>query len=148
MQQIRFKDFDKLKEMLSKVELFSEFSRYDLPKVAELCDNVQFFNQDEPIINKGVVDDSFFILLSGTARVCKSLDSESLFTLEPGCIFGEISFLSNTERTKYIIANENVFALQITSKMLQSLEPEMRDRIKDYLIQKLVGRIIALESDS
>ena len=34
MQQIRFNDLDKLKEMLSKVELFKEFSRYDLPKVA------------------------------------------------------------------------------------------------------------------
>lgn len=109
---------------------------------------MQFFTQDETIINKGEIDDSFFILLSGTARVCKSLTSESLFTLEPGFIFGEISFLSNTERTKYIISNENVFALQITTKMLQSLEPEMRDRIKDYLIQKLVGRIIALESDA
>lgn len=148
MQQIRFNDLDKLKEMLSKVELFKDFSRYELPKVAELCDNVIFYSVNEPIINKGELDESFFILLSGNARVSESLTSDSLFTLEPGCIFGEISFLSKTERTKYIIANENVFALKISSRMMQSLEPEIRERIKDFLIQKLVGRIIQLESGS
>lgn len=148
MQQVRFDDIDKLKEMLSKVELFEDFSRYDLPKVAELCNNVLFFSQDESVIEKGEVEDSFFVLLSGTARVSENFTSESLFTLEPGFIFGEISFLSKTERTKYVIANENVFVLEITGKMLQSLEPDMRDRIKDYLIKKLVGRIIQLESDS
>lgn len=148
MQQVRFDDSDKLKEMLSKVELFEDFSRYDLPKVAELCNNVLFFSVDEPIIEKGEMDDSFFVLLTGTARVCETLTSESLFTLEPGFIFGEISFLSNTERTKCVITNDNSFVLQLTGKMLQNLEPDMRDRIKDFLIKKLVGRIIQLESDS
>jgi len=148
MYQIRFNDFDKLKELLSKVELFNEFSRYDLPKIAELCDNIQFYEAEERIINKGDIDDSFFILLSGSARVCKDMNGESVFTLEPGFIFGEISFLSQTERTKYIIANERSFALNITRKNLQSLEPDIRDRIKDYLIQKLVKRIVRIEAES
>ena len=148
MHQIRFNDLDKLKELLSKVELFNEFSRYDLPKVAELCDNVQFYEEHERIINKGDSDESFFILLSGSARVCKDLEGDSVFTLEPGFIFGEISFLSNTERTKYVIANERSFALNITRQKLQSLEPDMRDRIKDFLIQKLVKRIVSMESGS
>jgi len=148
MQQIRFKDFDKLKGLLSKVELFEDFSRYDLPKIAELCDNIQFYEENERIINKGDSDDSFFILLSGSARVVKEAAGESVFTLEPGFIFGEISFLSNTERTKYVIANERSFALNISRIKLDSLKPDMRDRIKDYLIQKLVKRIISIESGS
>ena len=148
MQQIRFNDFDKLKELLSKVELFNEFSRYDLPKIAELCDNIQFYEEGERIINKGDSDESFYILLSGTARVCKEAQGESLFTLEPGFIFGEISFLSKTERTKYVIANERSFALNISRRQMQSLKPDMRDRIKDFLIQKLVQRIISIEAAS
>ncbi len=148
MQQIRYNDFDKLKELLSKVELFNEFSRYDLPKIAELCDNIQFYDEEEIIIFKGEKDDSFFILLSGSARVCKELAGETFFTVEPGFIFGEISFLTNTERTKNVIANEQLFALNISRKKLESVEPVIRERIKDFLIQKLVQRIISIESAS
>ena len=148
MRCIKFNDFDKLKELLSKVELFNEFSRYDLPKVAELCDNVQFFEPEEVIIEKGAVDESFYILLAGTAKVSKTRNSESLFTLEPGCLFGEISFLSHTARTQYVVANDNVFALNINRKMLENLEPEIRERIKDFLIQKLVNRIQQIEAAS
>ena len=146
MRCIKFDDIDKLKELLSKVELFNEFSRYDIPKIAGLCDNIHFFDPDEVIIEKGKIDESFFILLAGTARVSKTLNGESVFTLEPGCIFGEISFLSRTERTSYVTANENVFALNISSKMMQALEPDIRERIKDYLIIKLVNRIQQIES--
>lgn len=146
MRCIKFDDFDKLKELLTKVELFNEFSRYDIPKIAGLCDNIQFFDPEEVIIEKGKIDESFFILLAGTARVTQTMMGESVFTLEPGCIFGEISFLSHSERTSYVIANENVFALNISRKMMQTLEPDIRERVKDYLILKLVHRIKQIES--
>ena len=148
MQSVRFNDLDKLKDLLSKVELFEDFSRYDIPKIAELCQNVQFYGAEEIIIEKGKKDDSFFILLTGSARVCKSPSSESLFTIEPGFIFGEISFLSNTERTKYVVANDQAFALEISRTMLDTLEHEMRDRIKDFLINKLVKRVLQIESET
>lgn len=147
MRCIRFDNSAKLKELLSKVEMFRNLPQLDLPKIAGLCDNVQFFDPGEVIIRKGEVETNFFILLAGTARVSESMDLDSILTLKPGSLFGEISFLCNTQRTKNVIANDNVFALSISRKMLQRLQPAIRDRIKDCLIEKLVQRIREIEGN-
>ena len=135
----------KKKELLAKVEIFEGFNRFEIAQIAEACQKISYYDADESIIVQETLGDCFFILLSGTARVCQGDDPKSLFTIEAGAIFGEIAFLSGTVRTKHIIANENCFILELSHHMLRTLDAEVRERIKDKLIEKLVGRIISIE---
>lgn len=142
MKSIKFDDWNQRRELLEKIDLFREFSRFDIPKIAELYHHIIFFEKNERIIRQGATDNCFYILLSGSVRVCKDDDPKSIADLVAGEFFGEISFLSNSLRTRHIFANEKSFALRVTGEMLDDLEIELREKIKDKLIDKLVQRIM------
>ena len=142
MKSIKFDDWGQRKDLLEKIELFRDFSRFEIPKVAVLYDHIVFFEKNERIIRQGATDNCFYILLTGGVRVCKDDDPKAIANLEAGDFFGEISFLSNSLRTRHIFANEKSFALKVTSEMLNNLEIQLREKIKDKLIDKLVQRIM------
>jgi CRP/FNR family transcriptional regulator, cyclic AMP receptor protein len=148
MRSIKFLDLDKKRDLLAKVEIFQDFNRFEIPRIAELCNNIMYYEEGESIIKQGTVGDCFYILLSGSAKVCTADDPISLFELEAGSIFGEISFLSGTERTKDVVANEKSFILEVSQAMMMLLKPDIREKIKDKLIEKLVARVIRIEGDS
>ena len=142
MKSIKFDDWDKRKDLLEKIDLFRDFSRFEIPKVASLYSHIVFFDKNERIIRQSATDNCFYILLNGSVRVCKDDDPKAIATLDSGEFFGEISFLSNRLRTRHIFTNEKSFALRVTSDMLEHLEIELREKIKDKLIDKLVKRIM------
>jgi CRP/FNR family transcriptional regulator, cyclic AMP receptor protein len=142
MKTIKYDDWDQKRDLLEKIDLFRGFSRFDIPKVAVLYDHVILFEQHERIIRQGANDKCFYILLSGSVRICKNDGPESLVDLSPGQFFGEISFLSKNRRTRHVFANKKSFVLKVTNAMLSKLDVALRERIKDKLIEKLVERIM------
>ena len=142
MKNVRYDDWDQKKELLEKLELFQDFSRFDIPKIASLYHNVIYFEKNERIIREGSNDKCFYILLSGSVRVCKGDDPQPISHLFPGEFFGEISFLSNSRRTRHIFTNEKVFVLKVTESMMETLDSRLREKIKDKLIAKLIKRIM------
>ena len=142
MKSVKYVDWDRKRQLLEKLDLFKDFSRFDIPKVAELYDQILFFNKNERIIRQGASDDCFYILLSGSARVCKGDNPETIVNIQAGDFFGEISYLSRSRRTRHVFANEKTFALKLTHEMLDRLEAEIREVIKDKLMNKLVERVV------
>ena len=46
MKSIKFDDWNQRRELLEKIDLFREFSRFDIPKIAELYHHVVFFEKN------------------------------------------------------------------------------------------------------
>jgi signal-transduction protein with cAMP-binding, CBS, and nucleotidyltransferase domain len=145
MQNIKFLDIERKRELLSKVDVFADFTPFEIPRIAEICSNITYCDQGEKLIVQGSHGDCFYILLSGSVSVFAGNETSGLFLLKAGAIFGEIAFLSGTARTRHVVANEEAFVLRVTQDMLKRLPPEMREKIKDKLIEKLVERIQVIE---
>jgi CRP-like cAMP-binding protein len=145
MQDLKIIDLDKKKELFSKVELFDDFNRFEVANIAETFKIITYCDAGEKLIVQGTKGDCFYILLSGTVKITEGDDGDALFVLEAGGIFGEIAFLSGTARTRHVVANEKVFVLKVTQEMLKELDSEIREKIKDQLIKKLVNRILQIE---
>ena len=142
MQNVKYDDWNQKRELLEKIDLFQDFSRFDIPKVADIYHHILMFEKNERIIRQGASDKCFYILLTGSVRVTKGEDPLALIDLHSGEFFGEVSFLSNNKRTRHVFANEKAFVLRLTKKMLDNLDGSMREKIKDKLIEKLVERIV------
>ena len=63
--------------------------------------------------------------------------------MEPGDVFGEIAFLSNSPRTTDVKACEVCILMVIDRAMMAGLRVDIREKIKDQLINKLVQRILS-----
>ena len=94
-------------------------------------------------MKKGSEERSFYILLSGTVEVMNKVGDEAIFDLSPGEFFGEISFLTSTPRTSSVRAKEVCILIKIDQVLMGNLRAEMREKIKDQLIEKLVKRIVS-----
>lgn len=80
-------------------------------------------------------------MLCGKAVVTKELNETELYTLYPNDIFGEISFLTNSNRTANVIAVEDTITLEFDNEILDSLGSTTREKIKDKLLFNLISRI-------
>jgi CRP-like cAMP-binding protein len=79
--------------------------------------------------------------VEGEVRVVKGKKEIKLETLTVGDFFGEYAFLTNTERTTSIVANNLVIVFKINKDLFDHLESETREKFKDYIIKRLVERL-------
>ena len=134
-------NMEKMLDIVKRLNFFSQFTEFE--RKAILFNNTEtcVFKENERIILKGEFDAALFILLAGKAKVTLDDTDKSVATLEPGDIFGEMSFLTDAARTTNIIALDDVVALKIDNAVLGKLSVEIRERIKDKVIERLIERI-------
>lgn len=130
------------REYLDRIPLFKGFSSLEKDAISRL-EGAQFirFENQEYIIHEGDHDDSFFILLKGSANVFKAPLPDPVATLKGGEIFGEIAFLSPRTRTATIRADGELIALRFNRTMLQHLTCDLREKIKDRLVVVLIEHL-------
>lgn len=125
---------------MGKVAFFDNFSTYEKKRLAG---NIAFFGRyraGQRLIKEGDSDTSFFILLSGTVAVLKQ--GTPLINLGTGEFFGEMAFLTNEVRqTSVVAAEDDVIALQVDQDLMKRLSADIREKIKDQIINKLVERL-------
>ncbi|MGN7612876.1 cyclic nucleotide-binding domain-containing protein [Magnetococcales bacterium HHB-1] len=132
-----------LVKLISKLPLFARFSMSEKRRIAGLNHIFIRYAKDEHIVNENERSDSFFIMIRGTARVTKNVaPNKVLAVIQPGQIFGEMAYLSTGVRLSNVVANEtNVIAMRLDRRTLRHLTHDVREQIKDGLIQILVARI-------
>ena len=86
-------------------------------------------------------ENAFYIIVEGDVKVVKGEDEIEIAKLREGDFFGEFAFLTNTERTASIIAEGLVIVFKIDKELFDDLEPETREKFKDYIIKRLVERM-------
>jgi CRP/FNR family cyclic AMP-dependent transcriptional regulator len=110
---------------LGGVPLFEGLSKKQMKQVAELAEIARFM-AGASIVKQGVIGDSFYVVLTGQAKVVAN--GRTLHRLLPGDHFGEISLLDGGERTASVVAETPMTLLEITQKQFFSMltkDPEI-----------------------
>ena len=108
---------------------------------AKIDHSVLTFKKDEIIIQQGQECSSLYLLVKGSVLITKKGHAVPLCKLTPGAIFGEMSFFSKKPRHSNVIASESVTVVQMDDNFFSSIDPDIRDKIKNYLIELLVNRL-------
>lgn len=126
-------------KLLDKTPFFAKFSTYEKKRVAG---NNSCFEKHGPgikIIKDGTRDTSFYILIEGEVQVEKK--KAPIAALPAGEFFGEMAFLTGAARNTDIIAQVPCVTIRIDQELLNRLSAEIREKIKDQIISKLVERL-------
>ena len=128
-------------ESMNRTDFFTAFSDEEKREIITSYTPVCMFGKNESIIKQGTDDTFFYILLTGSARAIKNDVSLPFAEYGPGDSFGEISFLTGVPRSCDVITNEVSIALEIDKETLEDLKIEIREKIKDRIIENLIERL-------
>lgn len=146
MQEITKAGSTQIYDILNKLPFFHTFQPLEKKKISSCFTNILQFQAGEHLIVENSYDAVFFILLSGSVEVMKESTRTSLAILRPGQFFGEISFLTHVPRTSSVIAKERVLVLRIDPLLMDNLSAEIREKIKDRVIEQLIERMKHMNS--
>lgn len=97
------------------------------------------FNDGDPIITEGDIDDSFYILVEGDVVVKKG--NISIGALAKGDCFGEMGYISKTQRTATICANGRVSLLKAKSTLMEKASESTQLRFTKVFLRTLIIRL-------
>lgn len=134
------KDIDAEEKMniVRGLEFFNEFSEAEIWEIIRAC-SWQEFEPGIEIIVEGDIDDSFFIISSGSVEVFKS--NQVIGLLQKGDCFGEMGYLAKTERSATIIAQNYVQLMKINSTLIDQISVECQLHFSRVFLKTLVQRL-------
>ena len=130
---------EQIVKLLDSTPFFEKFSTYEKKRVAGNNACFESFGPGVKIIKDGTRDTSFFILIKGDVQVEKK--KKPIATLPAGEFFGEMAFLTGAARNTDIIAQSPCVTIKVNQEMLNRLSTDIREKIKDQIINKLVERL-------
>jgi CRP-like cAMP-binding protein len=133
-----------LYELIDDMPMFKFFSDKEKKEFVSMEHALLGFKQDENIIQQGDAFSSLYLLIKGTICITKTGENVPLTKLSAGAVFGEISFLTKKPRFTNVVANENVLVMKMDDDFFRKVQPEIKDKIKDYLIELLINRLDAM----
>lgn len=123
---------------IRQLEFFSDFSEVEIWEIIRAC-NWQNVREGEQIITEGDIDDSFFIITSGSVDVCK--EGRMIGILHEGDCFGEMGYLSKTHRTATITARERTQLMKINATLIEQVSVECQLHFSQMFLKTLVKRL-------
>ncbi|MBF0453745.1 MAG: cyclic nucleotide-binding domain-containing protein [Magnetococcales bacterium] len=130
---------EQITSLLNKVPFFKKFTLYEKKRVAGDSACFESFSPGTKIIKDGTRDTSFFILIKGEVSVEKK--GAPIASLQTGDFFGEMAFLTDSPRSSDIIAQSPCLVVKVNQELLNRLSADIREKIKDQIIEKLVQRL-------
>ncbi len=133
-----------LYEKIKDIDMFKQFTENEMQFFANLDHSILAFNGGDFIIKEGDKNISLYVLIGGAVNITKDNNEVPLASLSPGAIFGEMSFLSKKPRYSNVVADGPVTVIKMDAEFFRKVKPEIRDKIKDYLIELLIHRLDAM----
>lgn len=132
---------DMLRTRFNSLKQLGFFKGFTDGEIWELvrASNWQSYTPDTTIINEGDIDDSFYIILSGVVEIQKQ--GQHLDTLQDGDCFGEMGFLSHTERTATVTAKTDVSLIRVNSVTLDRAEEGTQLRFLKVFVRTVIERL-------
>jgi CRP-like cAMP-binding protein len=125
---------EKLKELCARLDFLPYLTEERFHRIAGIFSSVHFKSGDM-IIQKDDMEDSFFILSKGTARVFvedESDDIKEVRTISEGEYFGEIALITGGIRTAWVVAEGDTHAFKMGREQLATYlmtVPEIAERV-------------------
>ena len=142
----------KNRSLLHRINQVSFFDGFSHIEKGKLLEKVEMFKKYEkkglPIFLEGAKGESMFVVLEGVigiTRLTFKHDKEKRVTLaklKKGSVFGEISLLSNQNRTTGAITDSSlVIVMVIDKKTLESFDLGIQKLFHTQMISTLIGRL-------
>ncbi len=130
----------KLDAVIATVPLFDSLSKRHLKRIAGLTSTVEF-DAGDTVIQEGEPGDSFFVTVSGQARVLSG--GKTLHRLIPGDHFGEISLLDGGPRSASVVAETPLSLLRLSRPSFLKVVREDADLARALLasLARMVRRV-------
>ena len=128
------KKFDSLKQL----GFFRGFNDAEIWSLVRASD-WQNYTPGQTIIHEGDLDHSFYILLSGV--VCVEKDGQVVDNLKEGDCFGEMGFLSQTERTASVVARTDAGIIQLNASTLERADQATQIRFLKVFVNTVIERL-------
>jgi len=130
-----------LYEQIGNIPMFQHFSEHDKKSVAEMEPANLAFKKGDVIIAEGGRFSSLYLLIKGAVLITKTGHTTPISKLMPGAVFGEMSFFTQKPRLSNVVADEDVLVLKMDAEFFRRVKPDIKDKIKDYLIELLIKRL-------
>lgn len=129
--------------MIEGMPMFEHFSEDEKKEFAQTQYSILKFKNGDGVITEGELSKSLYLLVKGTCLVTRTADNAKirLSKLSPGEIFGEMSFFSDKPRQSTVTATDDVLVLKMDDNFFEKINPSIRAKIKEYLIELLVSRL-------
>ncbi|MBV8259311.1 MAG: cyclic nucleotide-binding domain-containing protein [Actinobacteria bacterium] len=124
-------------EMLKRVPLFSDCSRAELARVAEIADEMAF-PPGRTLIQEGKPGREFFVIADGSVDVRRK--GRRLPQRGDASFFGEMALLTGKPRNASVTTTSPVRALVITDRAFKQLLDEVPS-IRAKILTNLASRI-------
>ncbi len=124
--------------MVRQLRFFEDFS---YPEIWEILHASQWQNHaaGQQIVVEGDIDDSFYIIVSGEVSVTKA--GKTLGHLRDGDCFGEMGYLSKTQRTATIVAETAVAAMRVNATLMEQASLPCQLRFTKVFLKTLIERL-------
>ncbi len=93
----------------------------------------------DQVISEGDHGDSFFIVVSGKARVTKG--EQGIGTLAPGDCFGEMAYFAKTKRSASIVADTDLSLLKVHAHLIAQASADCHHRLHEVFLKTLIERL-------
>jgi len=130
----------KLDAVIASVPLFGSLTKRHLKKLAGLTSTVEF-DAGDTVIQQGEPGDSFFVTVSGQAKVVAG--GRTVHRLIPGDHFGEISLLDGRPRSASVVAETPLSLLRLPRASFLRLVKDDADLARALLasLARMVRRV-------
>lgn len=130
-------------DLIKGMPLFVHFSETEKKRFADEELEILELGKGDAVITEGELSRTLYLLISGSCLITKEQEGANirLSRLGPGDIFGEMSWISGKPRQSNVVANEKSLLLQMDEHFFERLEPELSNKMKDYMIQLLTERL-------
>jgi len=159
---------DQIQRIIQSLTLFSFLDVSEIGDFSKQHLHILGYDTGEFLIQEGGSDRALFILLHGFASVVKEGAGIPMAQLEPGDFFGEVAFLTGRTRITNVIVHpprmttvsqskfqldqallgeifkkqkKTAVVLRLDSNILPTLDPSLRIRLKDRVIDQLSIRV-------
>jgi serine/threonine-protein kinase len=133
----QIEDVEKL-EMLSSLAFFKNFERSTMMAIMQAATWLHF-EVGDTIINEGDIDDTFYIIVTGTAEVTKR--HKSIGWLYKGDCFGEIGFLTQQKRTATITAQSTLTLMKLNATVMDQVSETGQLHFYKSFTESLIKRL-------
>jgi len=133
----QIEDVEKL-EMLSRLAFFRNFERNTMIAIMQAATWLHF-EVGDTIINEGDIDDTFYIIVTGTAEVTKR--HKTIGWLYKGDCFGEIGFLTQQQRTATIMAQSSLTLMKLNATVMDQVSESGQLHFYKSFTEALIKRL-------
>ncbi|MCP9824960.1 mechanosensitive ion channel family protein [Synechococcus sp. EJ6-Ellesmere] len=139
------------RDLLSRNPLFGDLSEEEMLQLATTSRCLRFA-PGEVVVREGNRGDSLFQVVQGLVQVLKEQEGSEPFQvacLKPGDIFGEMSMLTDSNRSATVRALEECVLLEVSRPSLGPLlleNPPLMDRLA-HLVSKRRGELEGMERE-